>query len=111
METRTRCSAMRWDLSTGPSNVPKTAGSLGVSQRTLYRRCATLRIASPWILISLARVFTVERLAEWSGQPGGAIALALGFSGRSNYRRMVRRTLGAPRPSSANGAARSTLQT
>ena len=80
----------------GPFTVPKVAADLGITERTLQRRCSALRIPSPKTLISRARVFTVERLAEWSRQPVGAVALALGFSDRSNYRQLVRRTLGAP---------------
>ena len=38
----------------------------------------------------------MERLAEWSRQPSGAVAVALGSSDRSNYRRLVRRVLGGP---------------
>ena len=79
-----------------PCTVPDVAGDLGFVERTLQRLCAALGIPSPGTLISLARIFTVERLAEWSRQPSGAVALALGFSDRSNYRRLVHRKLGDP---------------
>ena len=82
----------------GPCTVREFAADLGIAERTLQHHCYTLRIPSPKTLLSLAKAFTVERLAEWSRQPVGAVALALGFSDRSNYRRMVRQTLGA-RPS------------
>ncbi len=82
--------------SIGPSTVPETADSFAMAERTLYRRCATLGIPGPRAILSLARVFTVERLADWSGQPGGAVALALGFSHRANYRRLARRRVGVP---------------
>ena len=83
-------------LAVAPCSVPKLAARLGLSQRTLWRRCAALRIPSPGRLLALGRIFTVERLAEWSGQPSGAVALAVGFSDYSNYRRLVRRHMGAP---------------
>lgn len=83
-------------LAVAPCSVPELAARLGLSQRTLWRRCAALRIPSPGRLLSLGRIFTVERLAEWSGQPSGAVALAIGFSDYANYRRLVRRNLGAP---------------
>lgn len=79
-----------------PCTVPDLAKSLGFSQSTLSRRCAALGLPGAKSLLSLARIFTVERLAEWSGQPSGAVAVALGFSDPSNYRRLVRRTLGGP---------------
>ena len=83
-------------LAVAPTSVPVLAAKLGLSQRTLWRRCATLRIPSPGRLLALGRIFTVECLAEWSRQPSGAVALAIGFSDYSNYRRLVRRNLGAP---------------
>ena len=83
-------------MSVRPCTVPAVAARLGLSTRTLLRRCAVLGIPSPKRLCSMARIFTVERLAEWSGQPSGAVALALGFSDYANYRRLVRRMLGAP---------------
>lgn len=83
-------------MSVRPCSVAAVAARLGLSPRTLFRRCSTLGIPSPKRLCSLARVFTVERLAEWSGQPSGAVALALGFSDYANYRRLVRRIFGAP---------------
>ena len=82
-------------MSLRPCTVEAVAARLGLSTRTLFRRCATLGIPSPKRLCSMARIFTVERLAEWSGQPSGAVALALGFSDYANYRRLVRRMFGA----------------
>ncbi len=84
------------ELAIGAPLVGEVAARVGDSQRTFCRRCAALRIPSPKALVSLARIFTVERLSAWSGQPSGSVALALGFSDRANYRRLVRRNLGAP---------------
>lgn len=84
------------DLAIGPAVVPELAACLGISTRTLNRHCTELGVHPPKTILSLARVFTVERLAEWSRQPGGRVAIALGFSDRTNYRRLVRRTLGFP---------------
>lgn len=75
------------------STVRDLAEALGRSERSLRRHCAALRIPPPKKLLSLGRIFTVERLAEWSGQPSGAVAMALGFSDYANYRRLVRNTL------------------
>lgn len=77
-----------------PCSVVEFAAQLRLTVRTLQRRCSNLGIPSPKHLLSLARVFTVERLADWSRQPSGAVAMALGFSDRSNYRRLVRQVLG-----------------
>ena len=82
--------------SLGASNVLEAASGIALAQRTLYRRCNQLGIPAPGAILSLARIFTVERLADWSRQPGGAVALALGFSHRANYRRLVRRRVGVP---------------
>lgn len=79
-----------------PFSVSQLAARLLLSRRTLFRRCAALDIPTPKRLCSLGRIFTVERLADWSGQPSGAVALALGFSDYANYRRLVRRVLGSP---------------
>lgn len=83
-------------LATGPCTVPDLAVRVRWTRRTLELRCAKLGIPAPKRLISLARIFTVQRLAEWSNQPSGTVARALGFSDRSNYRRLVRKTLGCP---------------
>ncbi len=79
-----------------PCSVDQLARSLGISVRTLRRRCVASEVPPPKRLISLARIFHVERLAKWSGRPSGAVALALGFSDYANYRRSVRRELGQP---------------
>lgn len=76
------------------ATVPDLAVALARSERSLRRHCAALRIPPPKKLLSLGRIFTVERLAEWSGQPPGAVAMALGFSDYANYRRLVRNTFG-----------------
>ena len=82
------------DLATGPCSVSDIARQIERTERTLQRRCTILGIPSPKRLLSLARIFTVQRLAEWSGQPYGAVAVALGFSDRSNYRRLARGVFG-----------------
>lgn len=82
--------------SLGASTVLETANALAHPQRTVYRRCDRLGIPNPGALLSLARIFTVERLAEWSRQPTGGVALALGFSHPANYRRLARRRVGVP---------------
>ena len=84
------------DLATSPSTVPDFAARVGRNKRALERRCVALGIPSPKTLLSLARIYTVHRLAEWSHQPFGAVARALGFSAPSNYRRLVRGMLGCP---------------
>ncbi len=82
-------------LAVAPCTVPQLAVSMGIIERTLQRRCIALGIPSPKTLISLARIFTVERLIDWSRQPPDVVTLALGMSDRSNYRRLVLRVLGA----------------
>ena len=84
------------DLATDSCSVPELAARLGRTRRSVERCCAKLGIPSPKTLLSLVRIYTVQRLAEWSGQPSGAIARALGFSAPSNYRRLVRAILGRP---------------
>ena len=79
-----------------PCRVPNLAADLGLSHWALIRRCAALGIPTPKKLIDLGRIYTVERLAEWSDQPSGVAATALGFSDSANYRRTVRRAMGAP---------------
>ena len=83
-------------LAIGPTTVPEIASSLGHPRRTLQRHCAVLGIPGPGNVIGLARLFTVERLSQWSRQPSGAVALALGFSHPANYRRLARRLVGVP---------------
>lgn len=82
------------DLATGPCAVPDLAARVGRTRRTLEGHCAGMGIPTPKELIALARIFTVHRLAEWSDQPFSAVARALGFPDRSNYRRLVRGILG-----------------
>ena len=82
-------------LAVGPCTVPQLADAMGIIERTLQRRCIALGIPSPKTVISLARIFTVERLLHWSRQPLDAVTLAVGVSDRSNYRRLVLRVLGA----------------
>ena len=82
------------DLAFAPWPVSELAKRLGTAERTLRYRCRANRIPSPSRLLSLARIFTVQRLAEWSGQPYGAVAVALGFSHLANYRRRTRGVLG-----------------
>ena len=84
------------DLATFHCLVPEIAVRVGRSRRTLERRCTMLGIPSPKTILSLARIYTVQRLTEWSNQPFGAVARSLGFSAASNYRRVVRATLGNP---------------
>lgn len=80
----------------GPSTVPELAESLGLSHWALIRRCRVLGIPTPKKLADLARVYTVERLAEWSDRPSAVAAAAVGCLDPANYRRTVRRVLGAP---------------
>ena len=94
-ETR-RIAALVLSMAHRPCPVPEVAAALGWSHATLARRCVALGLPPAKCLISLARIFTVERLAEWSGQPSGVVAVALGFSNPPNYRRLVRGTFGAP---------------
>ena len=82
-------------LAVGPCTVPQLADAMGIIERTLQRRCIALGIPSPKTVISLARIFTVERLLHWSRQPLDAVTLAVGVSDRSNYRRLVLRVIGA----------------
>lgn len=82
------------NLGIGPVPIPVLADSLGLEERALQRHSALQKIPRPNAIVTLARIFTVERLAAWSGQPSGSVALTLGFSAKSNYRRVRRRHLG-----------------
>ncbi len=82
------------DLSTGPCSVAEIARRVDRTPRTLQRRCTILGTPSPKRLLSLAQIYTVQRLAEWSGQPYGGVAVALGHSHRSNYRRLAHGVFG-----------------
>lgn len=77
-----------------PCTVGSLATSLGTSVAMVGRRCRAWGLPKPKTLVSLARLFHVQRLAAWSGRPPGAIALALGWSAYSNYARSVRREMG-----------------
>lgn len=76
-------------------SVAGLAEAMGLTSRTLSRTCRTHGLPTPKRLLSLATIYHVERLARWSGQRRGPIALALGFSDTANYARLVKRTLGA----------------
>ena len=82
------------NLAVGSVPVPVIAGALGLKERALQRHCVAQGIPRPNAIIALARIYTVERLAEWSRQPSGSVALSLGFSAKPNYRRLTRRILG-----------------
>lgn len=84
------------ELAIGPCTVPDFAVRVGLNERALQRRCVALGIPSPRTLLSLARIYTVQRLSDWSSQPFGPVACALGFSASSNYRRLVRGLLQRP---------------
>lgn len=95
------------DLAIAPASVPAVSNSLDLNERTLQRHCKAHGIPRPNAIVALARIFTVERLAAWSGQPSGAVALSLGFSARSNYRRLARRHVGvSPTTVQMRGGAR-----
>lgn len=82
------------DLAFDRCPVSELAERLGTAERTLRYHCRANRTPSPLELLSLARIFTVQRLGDWSRRPYGAVAVALGFSHRANYRRLTRRVLG-----------------
>lgn len=84
------------DRAGGPSTVASAAAKLGVSRRTLVRRCAMLGLPSPKKLLSLTRMLAVEQVADWSARPAGAVAVVLGFPDSSSYRRLVRNAFGVP---------------
>ena len=77
-------------------SVEGVAQDLRTNVRTLRWRCAAWGLPPPKTLLSLARIYHVQRLARWSGAPPTVVATALGFSSRSNYRRLVRTVLAAP---------------
>ena len=87
-----RCSFRR---AAEPYRVHDLAADLGVTARTLQRRCGHLGIPSPKKLSALARAFTVARLLHWSKRPLSSVALALGFSNDANCHRLLRRILGS----------------
>ena len=80
----------------GPCQVQMLARRLACCRRTLRRRCASWGTAPPRKLVTLAKLFHVERLARWSGRPRGAVALAVAYADYANYKRAVRREFGCP---------------
>jgi len=84
------------DRSFEATAVPVLAKDLGMPHWALIRRCAALDIPTPKKLITLGRIYTVERIAEWSEEPSGVVAAAFGFLDSAVYRRMVRGALQAP---------------
>lgn len=78
-----------------PCRVDELAADLGVTERTLQRRCRSKGLPAPHRLFSLARVFTVTRIVQWSAQPLRSVAFALGFSDNANCHRLLRRVLGS----------------
>lgn len=79
-----------------PCSVETLARDLNTTARTLRWRCSDWGLPSPKKLLSLARVYHVHRLAQWSGVPTSVVATALGFRDPCNYRRLVRAALGLP---------------
>ena len=77
-----------------PCSVSDLCVRAGLSPRTLRRWCDESRLPAPHRLLSLARIYHVERLVRWSRHGRGAVALALGFTDASRYWRVVRRELG-----------------
>ncbi|WP_419939683.1 sigma-70 family RNA polymerase sigma factor [Candidatus Palauibacter sp.] len=77
-----------------PCSVAGLAVRAGLPPRTLRRWCEDSGLPAPHRLLSLARIYHVERLARWSRHGRGAVARALGFPGASPYWRVVRRELG-----------------
>ena len=80
-----------------PYSVECLAKDLRMSVRTLRWRCAAWRMPSPKRLISLARIYHVERMIRWSGRPVTIVAEVLGFSNAANYGRLVRSVLARSR--------------
>ncbi len=74
--------------------VAEVAGTLGISERTVERRCRAHGLPTPKALLSLATIFHVERLARWSGLSPGRTAVALGLTEACKYSRLVKRALG-----------------
>lgn len=70
------------------------ANDLHITTRTLGRQCADMHIPSPKRLISLSRVFMTESMIDWSNRPAQAVAVVLGFSDASSYRRLAKNVLG-----------------
>lgn len=77
-----------------PCSVASLAARAGLPVRTLRRWCKDSGLPAPHRLLSLARIYHVERLARWSHHGRGAVAVALGFSAASPYWRTVKRELG-----------------
>lgn len=77
-----------------PYRVVTLANDLHITTRTLGRRCADMHIPSPKTLISLSRVFMTESMIDWSSRPAQSVAVVLGFSDASSYRRLAKNVLG-----------------
>ena len=77
-----------------PCSVADLAARATLQPRTLRRWCEDSGLAAPHRLLSLARIYHVERLARWSHHGRGGVALAVGFTDASHYWRVVRRELG-----------------
>ena len=78
-----------------PCRVGELAEGLGVTERTMQRRCRYMGLPAPKQLFSLARAFTVTRILHWSRQPLRSVAFALGFSDDANCHRLLGRVLGS----------------
>lgn len=85
-----------------PCRIGELAEGLGVTERTLQRRCRCMGLPAPKKLFSLARAFAVTRILQWSRQPLRSVAFALGFSDDANCHRLLRRVLGSSPPREAN---------
>jgi transcriptional regulator GlxA family with amidase domain len=89
-----------------PCSVDDLAARAGLPVRTLRRWCGESGLPAPRRLLSLARIYHVERLARWSHHGRGQVAVALGFSGASQYWRVVKRELrGTPGEIGRRGGA------
>ena len=78
-----------------PYRVGELAAGLGVTERTMQRRCRRMGLPAPKKLFSLARAFAVARVLHWSRQPLRSVAFALGFSDDANCHRLLGRVLGS----------------
>lgn len=85
-----------------PYRIEELAEGLGVTERTLQRRCRSIGLPAPKKLFSLARAFAVTRILHWSRQPLRSVAFTLGFSDDANCHRLLGRVLGRSPPREAN---------